>query len=145
MSEETGCPFCEGAGARVVVQGGRWRVIHAQEAGFPAFYRVVWQDHVRELSQLPRADRIACLDVVTTIEGLMLRHLAPAKVNLATLGNMAPHLHWHVVARFVWDSHFPAPVWAPAQREADAARLRELEQRLPAFEDDLLAALSRAG
>ncbi len=145
MSVEGGCPFCEGAGGRVVVQGGKWRVVHAQEAGFPAFYRVVWQDHVRELSQLPRADRIACLDVVTTIEGLMLRHLAPVKVNLATLGNMVPHLHWHVIARFGWDSHFPAPVWAAAQREADPARLQELEQRLPAFEEDLVSALSRAG
>lgn len=145
MSVEAGCPFCEGEGGRVVVQAGKWRVVHAQEAGFPAFYRLVWQDHVREFSQLPRADRIACLDAVATIEGLMLRHLAPVKVNLATLGNMVPHLHWHVIARFGWDSHFPAPVWAAAQREADPACLQELEQRLPAFEQDLVAALSRAG
>lgn len=145
MSVESGCALCEGAGGRVVVQAGRWRVIHAQEAGFPAFYRLVWQDHVREFSQLPRADRIACLDAVATIEGLMLRHLAPAKVNLATLGNVVPHLHWHVIARFAWDTHFPAPVWAPAQREADAARLRELEQLLPAFEEAVVSALARAG
>ena len=144
MSADAGCALCEGPGGRVVVQAGKWRVVHAQEAGFPAFYRVVWQDHVREFSHLPRADRIACLDVVTTVEGLMLRHLAPVKVNLATLGNAVPHLHWHVVARFAWDSHFPAPVWAPPQRAPDERRLRELEQRLPMLEEDLVSALSRA-
>ena len=145
MSVEPGCILCEGTGGRVLVQAEKWRLIHAQEAGFPAFYRVVWQDHVREFSQLPRADRIACLDAVATVEGLMLRHLAPAKVNLAALGNVVPHLHWHVIARFEWDSHFPGPVWAQPQREADARRLGELEQRLPALEPALLSAFSRAG
>jgi diadenosine tetraphosphate (Ap4A) HIT family hydrolase len=141
-SRVAGCALCEAAGGRVVVQAPRWRLVHAAEAGFPAFYRVVWQDHVREFSQLPRADRIACLDVVAAVEEAMLRHLQPAKINLATLGNVVPHLHWHVIARFDWDSHFPAPVWAAPQREADAARLGELEQRLPALEQDLAARLS---
>lgn len=128
----------------MVVQAAQWRLVHAQEAGFPAFYRVVWQDHVREFSDLPRADRIACLDAVTAVEEAMLFHLQPAKVNLATLGNVVPHLHWHVIARFDWDSHFPGPVWAQAQRPADAARLRQLEERLPALEADLAARLRPA-
>lgn len=143
MSPVAGCPLCEAAGGRVLVQAPRWRLVHAQEAGFPAFYRIVWQDHVREFSQLDRADRIACLDAVATVEEALLRHLRPAKVNLATLGNMVPHLHWHVVARFEWDSHFPGPVWAQAQREADAARLQALEERLPALEQELVATLSQ--
>ncbi|TNY02522.1 HIT family protein, partial [Escherichia coli] len=44
--------------------------------------------------------------------------LRPTKVNLASLGNVVPHLHWHIIARFDTDSHYPAPVWAAAQREA---------------------------
>jgi diadenosine tetraphosphate (Ap4A) HIT family hydrolase len=111
--------------------------VHAQEAGFPAFYRVVWQDHVREFSQLARPDRIACLDAVTAVEEAMLRHLRPAKVNLATLGNMVPHVHWHVVARFDWDSHFPGPPWGPSHRTPDPERIREVEMRLPALEQEL--------
>lgn len=141
MSRVDGCPLCEGAGGRTVVQAPRWRLVHAAEAGFPAFYRLVWQDHVKEFSDLPRPDRIACLDAVAAVEEAMLRHLAPAKVNLATLGNVVPHLHWHVIARFAWDSHFPGPVWAQAQREADPARLRDLEARLPALEREFAAAL----
>ena len=144
MTPAAGCPLCEGAGGRLVLQRPKWRLIHAREAGFPAFYRLVWQDHVREFSQLPRADRIACMDVLATVEGAMLRHLLPEKVNVASLGNAVPHLHWHVIARFAWDSHFPGAVWAQAQREADAARLQQVAGRLPALEQELVSVLATA-
>jgi diadenosine tetraphosphate (Ap4A) HIT family hydrolase len=139
-----GCPLCDEAGGRVVLQAPRWRLVHASEAGFPAFYRVVWQEHVKEFSQLAPADRTACMDVLVTIEQAMLRHLQPDKVNLATLGNAVPHVHWHVIARFAWDTHFPGAVWAPPQRAADERRIEEVSARLPALEQDLLATLRAA-
>ena len=137
-----GCPLCDAAGGRVVVQADAWRLVHAQEPGFPAFYRLVWQDHVREFSQLPPAARSECLDVLVAVEEAMLRHLQPAKVNLASLGNAVPHLHWHVIARFEWDSHFPGAVWAQPQRAADEGRLGRLAARLPALEQDIATRLS---
>ena len=141
---QPGCPLCDADGGRVLVRAPRWRLIHAQEEGFPAFYRVVWQDHVAEFSQLSRAERHECMDVVATVEEALLRHLRPVKANVAALGNVVPHLHWHVIARFDWDSRFPAPVWAPAQREPDAVRLAEVAALLPAVEKDLLSRLGSA-
>jgi diadenosine tetraphosphate (Ap4A) HIT family hydrolase len=35
---------------------------------------------------------------------------------ISLFGNMAPHLHWHVIPRFVGDAHFPNPVWGKRQR-----------------------------
>jgi diadenosine tetraphosphate (Ap4A) HIT family hydrolase len=137
-----GCPLCEAAGGRVVVQAPAWRLVHAQEEGFPAFYRVVWQEHVREISHLPRGDRILLGDVLATVEGALLAHLNPTKINVASLGNAVPHLHWHVIARFDWDSHFPGAVWAAAQRPADDARVAQVEAALPALEEQLRAALA---
>ena len=67
--------------------------------------------------------------------------LRPTKVNLAALGNMVPHLHWHVIARFDWDARWPAPVWAAPQRAADEDRLAALRARLPDC-DAAIAALS---
>jgi diadenosine tetraphosphate (Ap4A) HIT family hydrolase len=133
----TGCPLCDAPGGRVVVQAPRWRIIHAQEAGFPAFYRLVWQQHVREFSQLSAAERSECMETLVAIEQAMLRHVAPDKVNLAALGNAVPHLHWHVIGRFAWDSHFPGAVWGAPQRAPDAARLQEVEARLDALEQEL--------
>lgn len=143
-----GCPLCDGAGGRLVWQGARaggaLRVIHAQEAGFPAFYRVVWAAHVAEFSDLPDAQRQWYMDAVVAVE-LALRAMTPAprKINLAALGNMVPHLHWHVIARYSGDSHFPGSVWAAAQRERNAALEAELTAQLPAAEARMVAALER--
>jgi len=71
----------------------------------------------------------------------MLRHLQPDKVNLASLGNAVPHLHWHVIGRFAWDSHFPGAVWAQPQRPSEDIRLQSVRDRLAPLEQDLQALL----
>ena len=58
MNHVAGCPLCEGPGGTLVFQGRKFRVIRADEAGFPAFYRLVWTDHVAEFSQLDAQDQI---------------------------------------------------------------------------------------
>jgi diadenosine tetraphosphate (Ap4A) HIT family hydrolase len=82
---------------------------------------------------------------VTQLEQLLREHLEPTKVNLASLGNQVPHLHWHIIARFEWDSRFPAPVWASAQRNAPVEALARIESLLPQLEAEmtLLLALER--
>jgi len=141
---EMACPLCAEDGGALVWRGEHLRVIRAQEAGFPAFYRVVWNAHVAEFSDLSAAERAHCMEAVALVEQALREHLAPTKVNLAALGNVVPHLHWHVTARFGWDSHFPSPVWAPAQRPSPAAQEDAVRALLPALEAALqprLAAL----
>lgn len=139
-----GCPLCDGPGGVLVARTDRLRVIRSEEdARFPAFYRVVWAAHVPEFSQLAPADRQHCMDAVVLVEEALRWHLQPHKINLAALGNAVPHLHWHVVARFPWDSHFPAPVWAAPQREAPPDALRQLAAKLPDLERELAAAVHR--
>ena len=127
----------------MVWRGERLRVIRAQEAGFPAFYRVVWNVHVAEFSDLAATDRVHCMEAVTMVEQALRQHLSPTKVNIAALGNMVPHLHWHVIARFDWDSHFPAPVWATAQRPSPAAQEAAVRALLPALEVQLQSQLAQ--
>ena len=136
------CPLCTADGGALVWRGDKLRVIRAAEQGFPAFYRVVWNDHAAELSDLSATDRIVCMDAVALVERVLGEELAPAKVNLAALGNMVPHLHWHVIARFDWDSHFPASVWAAAQRERNEEREAEIARQLPQVDEVLQKALT---
>ncbi len=91
------------------------------DEAFPAFYRVIWNAHVAELSELAAVERGRCIDAVVAVERVLREQLRPTKINLASLGNMVPHLHWHVIARFDWDSHFPQPIWGTAQTRRDAA------------------------
>ena len=121
-----GCPLCEADGGLLIFKNQQLRVIQAVEAGFPAFYRVVWNTHVAEFSSLSPDERNACMNAVVAVEQVLREQLKPTKINLAALGNAVPHLHWHVVARFDWDSHFPGSVWAAPQRLADAEKLAQL-------------------
>ena len=137
----TDCPLCRESGGQLVWRGQRLRVVRAEEPGFPAFYRVVWNAHVAEFSDLSSANRQHCMEAVAVVEQALRDHLAPTKINLAALGNMVPHLHWHVIARHAWDSHFPAPVWAAPQRARDAEREAQVRAALPQAEAAMRAGL----
>jgi len=136
-----GCPLCDGLGGALVWQGRNARVIRAQEEGFPAFYRVVWTAHVAEFTDLSAAERAECMELVAAVERVLRDRLSPDKVNLAALGNMVAHLHWHVIARWRWDSHFPGSVWAAVQRPRDPAREAEVQAQLDATDRAIAAAL----
>ncbi len=136
-----GCPLCNDVGGVLIATGPRWRVIRAEDAAFPAFYRVVWTEHVAEFSALSPTHRTECMAVVCAVEQALIVALRPAKINLAALGNVVPHLHWHVIARFEDDSHFPQPVWGVAQRE-QASPERLLSMSLSELDRCVAAALA---
>ena len=125
------CVLCQEPGGQPIWQGEKLRLIRADEAGFPAFYRNVRNTHVAEFSDLSAAQRQHCMEAVALVEQVLRQQLQPTKINLATLGNVVPHLHWHIIARYDWDSHFPAPVWASAQRPRDSAREAAVVAQLP--------------
>ena len=136
-----GCPLCDAVGGVLVAQGPRWRVIRADDAAFPALYRVVWTAHVAEFSALSAEHRAECMEIVCVVEQVLISALRPTKINLAALGNVVPHLHWHVIARFEQDSHFPQPIWGAAQRE-QAAPERLLPLGLSELDDRVAAAVA---
>jgi diadenosine tetraphosphate (Ap4A) HIT family hydrolase len=122
------CEFCDGVGGELIWQDSRCRVVRVGEPDYPGFCRVVWQQHVKEMTDLAPVDQRHFMDVVFAVEQGLRRLLHPDKVNLASLGNMTPHLHWHVIPRFRDDRHFPNPVWGSvAQRKHGVAQIAEAE------------------
>lgn len=141
-----GCPLCDGDGGLLVARTPQCRVVRVlDEPSHPAFYRVIWNTHVAEFSDLSDTDRHACMEVVTQVERALRALLAPTKVNLASLGNVVPHLHWHVIARFEGDAHFPAPIWAAPRREAAPVLARPLAEVDAAIAQCLASATRTAG
>lgn len=115
---EPGCELCA-LSVPVVWAGDKFSVIAVDDASYPGFCRVIWRDHVREMSDLSQQDRLLLNDAVFKVEEAVREVMQPLKVNVASLGNVVPHLHWHVIPRFADDAHFPAPVWAQAVRSTD--------------------------
>jgi diadenosine tetraphosphate (Ap4A) HIT family hydrolase len=122
---ERACEFCEGPGGAVLWQDDFCRVVGAGEAGYPGFCRVILERHVREMTDLTPAERSRLMDVVFVVEEAVREAMSPDKMNVASLGNMTPHVHWHVIPRFQDDAHFPSPVWAAPRRDAPANAQRE--------------------
>lgn len=141
------CPLCREDGGLLLWRDGAWRVVRALGADVaetPAWYRVIASAHVAEWSDLDAAAQARAMALVTAVERCLRRSLRPTKVNLASLGNVVPHLHWHVVARFDWDSRFPAPVWDAARRPSDSTRLAALHADLAACDAAIVQALAQA-
>ena len=113
------CPICTAQNEEILLQTPKLRVIAVHnEANAPAFCRVIWQQHIAEMTDLRPAERAELMDMVYKVEAAMRQVLQPEKINLASLGNVVPHVHWHVIARFKDDACFPAPIWATATRQA---------------------------
>ena len=112
------CPLCRADGEEVLWRDALCRVIGVADADYPGFCRVILNAHVREMSDLPAADRARLMEVVFAVEQAVREVARPDKVNLASLGNVVPHLHWHVIPRFADDRHFPDAVWASPRRPA---------------------------
>ena len=133
------CELCQGPGGEVVWQDALCRVVRVEAADYPGFCRVIWNSHVGEMTDLPSADRRHLMTLVFAVEAAVRSLLRPDKVNLASLGNMVPHLHWHVIPRRRDDRHFPQPIWGEALRAASAALPKVSSQ---ALHDAIVQALS---
>ena len=129
----SGCELCESPGGEVLHQGAQFRVVLVDAADYPGFCRVIWRDHAKEMTDLPELDRMLLMDVLWQVEQVVREVMQPEKVNLASFGNMVPHLHWHVIPRYTDDAHFPQPVWGQKQREPSPASLQVRAERLPAL------------
>ena len=110
------CELCKSDGGAIVLSNEWLRVTLVDQADYPGYARVIWNDHVREMTELEEAGRQRLMRTVFAVEAAQREVLMPLKINLASLGNMTPHLHWHVIARFDDDLHYPQPVWGTPQR-----------------------------
>lgn len=124
------CPLCRPENETILWQDDHCRVILTDESDYPGFCRVIWDEHAKEMTDLTESQRAHLMMVVFVVEEILREVLRPDKINLASLGNQVPHLHWHVIPRFADDAHFPDPVWAARKRAGRAAlmdRLRLIE------------------
>ncbi|OZI33481.1 diadenosine tetraphosphate hydrolase [Bordetella genomosp. 5] len=137
-AHDPACPLCNEDGGTLLWRGAHLRVVEVDEPDYPGFARVIWQGHIPEMTSLSTHGREALMRAVWAVEQVQRDVLHPDKINLASLGNMVPHLHWHVIPRWREDRHFPAPIWAQPRAEADAGEAAWQTRR-----DDVIALLPR--
>lgn len=113
------CPLCDTPGGDVLWQDDFCRVVLVTDTPeYPGFCRVILKHHVKEMTDLTQHERERLMSAVWRTEQAVREVMCPNKINLASLGNVVPHLHWHVVPRFLHDPHFPNSIWGEAKRAA---------------------------
>ena len=119
------CPLCIEDGGICLVRTKQYRIVAPCEPEFLGLIRVIWNEHVVEMTDLEILPRNDFMRAVYFVEESVRQMMNPDKVNLASLGNAVPHLHWHIIPRWFDDSYFPVPIWGQRQREISAEKVSQ--------------------
>lgn len=120
------CELCASAGGEILWNSALCRVVRVTDPHYPGFCRVIWTTHVKEMTDLDPIQRRTLMEVVFAVESVIRELFNPDKINLASFGNMVPHVHWHVIPRWRDDRHFPEPIWGGVHRQ-EASRRQEVD------------------
>ncbi|MDD3267522.1 MAG: HIT family protein [Burkholderiales bacterium] len=126
------CVFCLEDGGQLLFRNNLYRIILVADKNYPGFIRVIANAHVKELTDLSDFDNLQIYNAVIKVEKLVRSTMNPTKINLASFGNMTPHVHWHIIPRFENDLHFPNPIWGNItnQEYTPLCELQKLESKL---------------
>lgn len=131
VTKMVGCVFCEQDGGKVLYRNELFRIILVDDQNYPGYLRVILNQHLKELTDLDDSENLAVYQAVISCEQLLRQYLQPEKINLASFGNMTPHVHWHIIPRFSGDRHFPNPTWGevtnPDYQPSDQLKLKVVE------------------
>ena len=116
MTQKNNCLLCLPLKYPLIWSNLDFRIVLINDHSYPGYCRVESISHVKEMTDLSDLKRQEFMRIVFIVEAALRVHLMPEKINLATLGNITPHLHWHIIPRYKLDNHFPESIWSNPKR-----------------------------
>lgn len=149
MSTARPCPLCtlaRATGPDHLASLQECEIVLGENQGNPGWCVAILRDHAEHMDDLP-PERQARVwgDVARVARAVRLTFASqgegggPVRLNYECLGNVVPHIHWHIVPRHAGEPDLRAAIWlrspealrgsmAPEERQRLAARLREALQ-----------------
>lgn len=130
MQNNQTCQLCERENYQknIAYEDENFVILFVLEQDFYPLLRIISKNHYKELSDLPDVLRQKLFSLINKCEQIFLQTTAispkPYKINIASLGNYVPHLHFHVIARWQNDLHFPDSIWSPLRRSKENTDLK---------------------
>ena len=126
------CPMCQrwnnDADLRIIETTHSYVVLNRDQY-FPGYTLLFTKEHVTELFHLDRTVRSELMEEVSRVAQALYSTFSPTKINYELLGNMVPHIHWHIVPRFASEALWPRPIWAEPHDELSLSP-DEYQQRI---------------
>lgn len=111
----TVCVMCDkygqSGGALHIVDLELSRAFLHEDQFFPGYVLLVLRRHVTELYELPAPERATLMEEVSRVAQALAGIFRPVKMNYELLGNLVPHIHWHLVPRLATDPALRSPIW----------------------------------
>ena len=111
------CRHWEDDGDLAIVELRHSRVVLNRDQFFPGYSLLFTKDHVTELFHLTPLVRGELIEEISRVAQALYDVFSPEKINYELLGNMVPHMHWHLVPRFTHDPLWPRPIWSEPHNE----------------------------
>jgi diadenosine tetraphosphate (Ap4A) HIT family hydrolase len=102
---------------------------------------LIFDRHAARLDQLSAGEWAAYATDLFAAQNAIVRVTRPDHINIETLGNVVPHLHWHIVPRYQTDRRWGAPIWTTPLSDMPDVRLSDAERE--ALLDELRRALAQ--
>lgn len=112
---DTPCVMCDKYGrsgdALHIADLALSRAFLHEDQFFPGYVLLVLRRHVTELYDLPVPERATLMEEVSRVAQALAQVFRPVKMNYELLGNLVPHIHWHLVPRLATDPALHSPIW----------------------------------
>lgn len=93
--------------------------------GDAQFYRgycvILAKTHATEIFLMPSDEAHRLFEELRLAAEAIASVIKPWKLNYACLGNVEPHVHWHIIPRSESDELRHAPIWIRPEAERNAA------------------------
>jgi len=114
------CPMCsrwEDDSDLRIIELHHSYVILNRDQYFAGYTLLFLKQHVTELFHLEQKTRSELTEEISQVAEALSKAFQPDKINYELLGNMVPHMHWHLVPRFASDQLWPRPIWSEPHQE----------------------------
>lgn len=99
-------------------------------AAFPWVLLIPARESVTEIIDLTPEDQQILIQEISHASNVMRGLFQPDKLNVASLGNVVPQLHVHIIARYKADKAWPNPVWNTVTETYEPSQKSELIKKL---------------
>jgi diadenosine tetraphosphate (Ap4A) HIT family hydrolase len=82
---------------------------------YPGYCVLVTKGHFKEMTELPDDIGQELFQEMMQTHRALEKVFTPTKMNMCSLGNVVPHVHWHFFPRYGEDPDFKNPPWLQMQ------------------------------
>ena len=110
------CGLCKAPTLPILWSGHNFRIVLVTDQNIKGYLRLELLEHVSEIHQLSQSIKHQMYSLLNIIEINLINIFNPDKINIASLGNKTPHIHWHIISRYKHDNFFPESIWSKPTR-----------------------------